>query len=121
MEENGECFDFGPFFPASPVTLNQANVQQTRRLLLEPDWVFIFVFILCLILGILLCVLIWYLSDKYGWFKTKHTDTWYHRFNNNMNLFDFHSRNSQTEMETKIHPAANNNMESPDSSFKIIT
>jgi hypothetical protein len=111
MEEDGTCFEFGPFFPSSAGNLNQANVQQSRRLLLEPDWIFILSFILLMILGFLLCLFIWYLSDKYGWFKTKYTETWYHAANSSMNLFNFHSRTTTTEMITKINPASKNTLE----------
>ena len=102
MEENGVCFDVGPFFPGSPVALNQANVQQARKLLLEPDWLFIAMFILIMILGVILCIFIWWLSDKYGWFKTSYTETWYHKMNQAMNLLNFQSRMAKTDTEQKV-------------------
>ena len=103
MEEEGACFDVGPFFPGSPVALNQANVQQARKLLLEPDWLFIAMFILIMIIGVISCLFIWWLSDKYGWFKKSYTETWYHNMNNAMNLFNFQSRSATTETEQKVH------------------
>ncbi|CBY39199.1 unnamed protein product, partial [Oikopleura dioica] len=104
MEEEGTCFSNGPFFSASPRALNQANVEQNQQLLLEPDWIFIFSFIGLLLFIILLCLFIYWLTDKYGWYQTVYTDTWYHRFNLGMNLFGYHSRQTETKMEQKVHP-----------------
>ncbi|XP_062377906.1 uncharacterized protein si:dkey-103g5.4 [Sardina pilchardus] len=103
MPAGGQCYDSGPFFPATSQHLTRMGIARQRQLLLRPDWLLIGGLMVgaCVLLG--LCIALLVLFREYGWPKKVPVPALYRIQQLRYRMDDYSSKGSQVIVQQKKH------------------
>ncbi|KAL8173605.1 UNVERIFIED_CONTAM: hypothetical protein K2H54_009676 [Gekko kuhli] len=100
----GQCYEEGPFFPATPRYVVQVGIAKIPDLLLKTDWPVIGGIIIGLFLLLVVCLLLILLCQAISWPRSGSPCPRFRKLQQKYNLDKYSSRGSMAIAVKKYHP-----------------
>ncbi|XP_042327722.1 uncharacterized protein LOC121932806 isoform X2 [Sceloporus undulatus] len=104
MPYGGQCYEDGPFFPTTPRHVVQVGIAPIPDLILKPDWQAIVGIIVGLVFLLLICLLVVFLCQVFGWSRKQCLNPRFRQLQMKYNLDKYSSKESKFDALRKYHP-----------------
>lgn len=106
MNDNVQCPQNGPFFPATSSSQHLMAVSRDTSLVVAPDWVLMAIILAAAILLVLIIVVALVVYRRYGWIPAGLQRIHYRHLSNKFPIEDMSSKGSQRERVQRINRKA---------------